>query len=75
MITLTTAQNALKTVYLDAISTQLNTHIDPIFNSIKQSSADVYGKSIIKLVPFGMNGGVERVLKMAHCHKVVKLII
>ncbi len=58
MITLTTAQNALKTVYLDAISTQLNTHIDPIFNSIKQSSADVYGKSIIKLVPFGMNGGV-----------------
>lgn len=58
MITLTTAQNALKTVYLDAISAQLNTQIDPIFNMIKQSSTDIYGKSIIKLVPYGLNGGI-----------------
>ena len=58
MITLTTAQNALKTVYLDAVSAQLNGNIDPIFNSIKQSSSDVYGRSIIKLVPYGLNGGV-----------------
>ncbi len=58
MISLTTAQNALKTVYLDAVSEQLNWHTDPIFAMIKQSSADVYGRNIIKLVPYGINGGV-----------------
>lgn len=58
MISLTTAQNALKTVYLDAISEQLNRNVDPIFAMIKQSSADVYGRNIIKLVPYGINGGV-----------------
>lgn len=58
MISLTTAQNALKTVYLDAVSEQLNWHVDPIFAMIKQSSADVYGRNIIKLVPYGINGGV-----------------
>ena len=58
MITLTTAQNALKTVYLDALSAQLNTQVDPIFSAIKQSSTDVYGRNIIKLIPFGINGGV-----------------
>ena len=58
MITLTTAQNALKTVYLDAISAQLNTQIDPIFNTIKQTSSDIYGKNIVKLVPYGLNGGI-----------------
>ena len=58
MITLQTAQNALKTVYLEAISNQLNSKVDPVFNMIKQSSTDVYGRNIIKLVPYGMNGGV-----------------
>lgn len=58
MISLTTAQNALKNVYLDVVSEQLNFHVDPIFAMIKQSSADVYGKNIIKLVPYGINGGV-----------------
>lgn len=58
MITLQNAQNALKTVYLEALSNQLNTQVDPVFNMIKQSSTDVYGKNIIKLVPFGINGGI-----------------
>lgn len=58
MISLTTAQNALKNVYLDAMSNQLNTQSDPIFAMIKQSSTDVYGRNIIKLVPYGINGGV-----------------
>ncbi|MBQ7977218.1 MAG: phage major capsid protein [Clostridia bacterium] len=58
MITLQTAQNALKTVYLEAISNQLNNKIDPVFSMIKQSSTDVYGRNIIKLVPFGLNGGI-----------------
>ena len=58
MITLQTAQNALKTIYLEAISNQLNSRVDPVFNMIKQSSADVYGRNIIKLVPYGLNGGI-----------------
>ncbi len=58
MITLTTAQNALKTVYLEALSAELNARVDPVFSSIKQSSADVYGRNIVKLVPYGINGGV-----------------
>jgi len=58
MISLTTAQNALKDVYLGAVTDQLNNHVDPIFAMIKQSSADVYGKNIIKLVPYGINGGI-----------------
>lgn len=45
-------------MYLDVVSEQLNFHVDPIFAMIKQSSADVYGKNIIKLVPYGINGGV-----------------
>ncbi len=58
MITLTTAQNALKNVYLEAISNQLNEKIDPIFSMIKQSSDGVYGKNLIKMVPYGINGGL-----------------
>ncbi len=58
MITLQTAQNALKTIYLEAISNQLNSCVDPVFNMIKQSTADVYGRNIVKLVPFGLNGGI-----------------
>ena len=58
MITLQNAQNALKTVYLEALSNQLNTQVDPVFNMVKQSSTDVYGRNIIKLVPYGINGGI-----------------
>ena len=58
MITLTTAQNALKTVYLEAISSQLNQKVDPVFGMIKQSSDGVYGKNLMKMVPYGINGGL-----------------
>ena len=58
MISLTTAQNALKNVYLEVMSNELNTQTDPIFAMIKQSTTDVYGRNIIKLVPYGINGGV-----------------
>ena len=59
MITLTTAQNALKNVYLEAISNQLNYCVDPIFSMIKQSSDGVFGRQIVKLVPYGINGGLS----------------
>lgn len=58
MISLTTAESALKDAYLDAVCNQLNTNANPLLAKIKQSSADVYGKNIIKMAPIGLNGGV-----------------
>ncbi len=58
MVTLTTAQNALKTVYLGVLANQLNTKANPLLGKIKQTSADVWGKEIRKLAPFGINGGI-----------------
>lgn len=57
MISLQSAQSALKDVYLDVLSTQLNFETDPLLSKIKQSSTNVYGRNIIKMVPFGINGG------------------
>ena len=58
MVTLTTAENALKTLYLGVISDQLNTKTNPLFNKISQSTADVWGKDVKKLLPIGINGGI-----------------
>ena len=44
MISLQTANNALKDAYLDVIANQLNTNIDVVLGKIKQTSSDVYGK-------------------------------
>ena len=58
MVTLQTAENALKTVYLGVVSDQLNINSNPLLSKIKQSSSDVWGKEIRKLAPFGINGGI-----------------
>ncbi|MBO5910330.1 MAG: phage major capsid protein, partial [Clostridia bacterium] len=58
MISLSTAESALKEAYLNAVCNQLNTNANPLLAKIKQSSADVYGKNIIKMAPIGLNGGV-----------------
>ena len=58
MISLTTAESALKDAYLNAVCNQLNTNANPLLAKIKQSSADVFGKNIIKMAPIGLNGGV-----------------
>ncbi len=58
MVTLETAENALKTLYLGVLSNQLNTKTNPLFNKIKQTTADVWGKEVKKLAPVGINGGI-----------------
>lgn len=58
MVTLNNAENVLKTIYLDVVSNQLNTEINPFLAKIKQSTEDVWGKEVRKLAPFGINGGV-----------------
>ncbi len=58
MVTLETADKALKTVYLGVISNQLNVNTNPLFAKIKQSSTYVTGKEVRKVAPFGINGGI-----------------
>lgn len=58
MVTLATADNALKEVYLDVVSNQLNTTINPLLSKINQTSSDVWGKEIRKIAPYGINGGI-----------------
>lgn len=56
--TLANAENALKTYYLDAISSQLNDYVNPFFAAIEKSTNDVWGKEVKKLAVEGVNGGV-----------------
>ena len=58
MITLQTAEDALKTVYLGVLTEQLNQNINPFMAKIEQTSSDVWGKEIKKLAMYGLNGGV-----------------
>lgn len=58
MVTLTTADSALKEVYLGVVSNQLNTAINPLLARINQTTSDVWGKEIRKLAPYGLNGGI-----------------
>lgn len=58
MISLQTADKALKDVYLGVVSDQLNTAVNPLLARIKQTTSDVWGKNIVKMAPYGVNGGI-----------------
>ena len=58
MVSMATADQALKTVYLGAITEQMNTEVNPLLAKIKQSTEDVWGKDVKRLVQYGVNGGV-----------------
>lgn len=58
MINLTTANSALKTVYLDVVDNLLNLNTNPLFAKIKKTTQGVYGKEIKVLAPYGINGGI-----------------
>ena len=58
MVTLESADNALKTIYLGVVSNQLNVNANPLLGKIAQTTSDVWGNEIRKLAPFGLNGGV-----------------
>lgn len=59
MITLSTAENALKTVYLGVIGNQLNTGANPLLTRIKQTTNNVYGNEVVKATSYGISGGVS----------------
>ena len=58
MVSISSANEALKSVYLGVVANQLNVNANPLLGKIKQSTADVWGKEIIKLAPYGINGGI-----------------
>ena len=57
-VNLTNADKALKTLYLDVVTEQLNKNANPLLAKIKSSSNDVWGKEVKKLAVFGVNGGI-----------------
>ena len=58
MVTLQTADNALKSFYLDAVTDSLNMKINPLLANIKRTTANVVGKDVRKTVRLGINGGI-----------------
>lgn len=58
MVTLESADNALKTIYLGVVSNQLNVNANPLLGRILQTTSDVWGNEIRKLAPYGLNGGI-----------------
>ena len=59
MITVETADNALKSFYLDAVTEALDLKVNPLLAQIQKSSIDVVGKDVKKLVKYGINGGIS----------------
>ncbi|MDR1905427.1 MAG: phage major capsid protein, partial [Clostridiales bacterium] len=58
MVSLETAEKALKSFYLGVVSEQLNFGVNPFLAKIQQTSSDVFGKEVVKLISYGINGGV-----------------
>ena len=58
MVTVATADNALKSFYLDAVTDALDMKINPFLARIQKTTADVVGKDIKKSVKVGYNGGI-----------------
>ena len=55
---MTSADKALKTLYLGVVTEQINTNANPLLARIKQSTEDVWGKEIKRLAQYGVNGGI-----------------
>ncbi len=58
MINLQTAENALKTFYLDAVKDLLDTKTSPLLSMVERTSENVYGKEVKKAIRVGLSGGV-----------------
>ncbi len=58
MVTLQTADNVLKSFYLDAVKDSLDMKINPLLAKIQRTSANVVGKDVKKAVRVGVSGGI-----------------
>ena len=59
MITLSSAENVLKEVYLGVIADQINTKTNPLFARIKKSTRNIVGKEVRVVAPIGVDGGFK----------------
>ena len=59
MVTMETADNALKSFYLDAITEAIDKKSNPLLARIQQTTSNVVGKDVKKLVKLGINGGIS----------------
>ena len=58
MITIETADSALKSYYLDAVKDALDYKVNPFLAKVSQSTVDVVGKDVRKYVRTGISGGI-----------------
>ncbi|MBQ8394394.1 MAG: phage major capsid protein [Clostridia bacterium] len=58
MVTLYSADNVLKTFYLDAMAESLNMKTNPFLAQIERTASDVVGKDVRKIMRVGMNMGI-----------------
>lgn len=58
MVTMNSADSALKSLYLGVVAEQLNTSVNPLLARIKQTTQDVWGKEVRRLAQYGINGGI-----------------
>ena len=56
MVTLQSADSALKSFYLNAITDALNMKTNPLMAKIQQTTANVVGKEVKKTVKLGVSG-------------------
>ena len=59
MVTLNSADSALKSFYLQAITDALDTKTNPFLAKIQKTSSNVTGKDVRKVVRLGVNGGIS----------------
>ena len=59
MVTMETADNALKSFYLDAVTEALDMKANPLLAQFQRSTSDVVGKDVKKMVKCGVNGGIS----------------
>lgn len=79
MVTTQTADNVLKSYYLDVVSEQLNKSVNPLLAAISQTSSDVWGRDVRKTVRYGVNGGIgagteEGALPKANGNKYAQMV-
>ncbi len=58
MISLTTADNALKNMYLGVVANQFNTNVNPFLAKVERSTTAVTGKQVERLVAVSFSGGI-----------------
>ncbi|MBQ2740786.1 MAG: phage major capsid protein [Clostridia bacterium] len=58
MVSLQSAENALKSFYLDAVKDSIDMKTSPFLAKVEQSTADIYGKDVKKVIRLGFHAGV-----------------